>query len=219
MAAAAVAYLAASVSFPYWIARAYGVDLARTGSGKLGGSNLGQSVSPLAGLVGGLLDSLKGFFGVLLPRAIGLPLETQLLCGIVAIAGQMWPLFHRFDGGRGNAAGWAFALAADPIAAVIMLVPVGTAVLLRSLVRPHPTKLVPIGALASFAVFPAVIWEMEGTTPTVVAGLAVLVLIVMRRVTAGLRADLATGAPPARVLANRVFFDRSELQERGIVAL
>jgi hypothetical protein len=56
-------------------------------------------------------------------------------------------------------------------------------------------------------------------TPTVVAGLVVFALIVVRRLTAGLREDLATGAPLARVLANRAMYDRSELQERGIVAI
>jgi hypothetical protein len=45
------------------------------------------------------------------------------------------------------------------------------------------------------------------------------VLIVMRRLTAGLGEDLATGAPAARVILNRALFDRSELQERGLVAI
>jgi hypothetical protein len=64
-----------------------------------------------------------------------------------------------------------------------------------------------------------VIWEQEGTTPPVVAGLAILALIVLRRVTAGLGEDLATGAPAARVLANRALFDRSELQQLGVVGI
>jgi hypothetical protein len=54
-------------------------------------------------------------------------------------------------------------------------------------------------------------------TPTVVAGLLVLGLILIRRITAGLRADVATGAPLPRVLANRALYDRSELQQRGLV--
>jgi len=41
----------------------------------------------------------------------------------------------------------------------------------------------------------------------------------MRRLTAGLSEDLATGAPATRVLLNRALFDRSELQERGLVAI
>jgi len=218
-AAVAFAYLAGSVSFPYWVARLRGVDLRAVGSRKLGGSNLWKSVGPAEGVVGGLLDAAKGFATVLLARAIGFPLEVQLLCGIVAVCGQMWPLFHGFDGGRANSAGWGVALASDPIAFVIMMLPVLAAVAMRVPVRPRPSRILPLAALLSFAVFPAVIWEQEGTTPTVVAGLVILGLIVVRRITAGLGDDLATGAPPARVLANRALYDRSELQQRGVVGI
>ena len=43
-----VTYLAASVSFPYWVARAYGVDLRAVGERKLGGGNLAKTSSPRA---------------------------------------------------------------------------------------------------------------------------------------------------------------------------
>lgn len=221
MAALAVllAYLGGSVSAPYWIGRLRGVDLRTTGSRKLGGSNLWKSVGPLEGTIGGLLDAAKGLAAVILARAAGLPLEVQLACGLAAICGQSWPLFHGLDGGRANAAGWGFALAVDPIAFLIMMAPMLAAIAIRATVRPQPTRVIPIASLCSFAVFPAVIWEQEGTTPAVVAGLALLALIVARRITAGLAADLATGAAPARVIANRLLFDRSELQQRGTVAI
>ena len=128
-------------------------------------------------------------------------------------------MFHRFDGGRANATGWGFAIAADPIAAVIMGVPLYVGLLAVRLVHPRPTRLLPLASLLSFAIFPAVIWEQEGVTRAVVAGLVVLALILVRRITAGIREDLATGAPLARVLANRAIYDRSELQERGVVAI
>jgi glycerol-3-phosphate acyltransferase PlsY len=221
MAAVAVllAYLAGSVSFPYWVARLRGVDLRTVGSHKLGGSNLWKSVGPSEAIVGGVLDAAKGFVAVVVARALGLPLEVQLACGIAAIVGQMWPVFHGFDGGRANSAGWGFALAVDPVAFVIMMLPVLAAIAMRLAVRPRPSRVLPLASLLSFGVFPAVIWEQEGTTPVVVAGLVVLALIVVRRVTAGLGQDLATGAPPARVLANRALFDRSELQQRGVVGI
>lgn len=218
-AAVIVTYVASSVSFPYWIARAKGIDLRTTGSRKLGGSNLGKVVSPLHGVAGGLLDGAKGFAAVVIARELGLALETQLLCGLAAITGQMWPVFHRFDGGRANATAWGFALAADFIAFFISWIPVVAAALLRITVRPRPKRLLPIAALASYAVFPAVIWEQQGLTPTVVAGVAALALVLVRRLTAGIRDDLATGAPPTRVIANRALFDRSELQERGLVPI
>ena len=214
-----LSYLAGSVSVPYWIARRAGVDLRAAGSRKLGGSNLWRTVGPLAGLVGGVLDAAKGFVAVLAGSAAGLGTETALACGVAAVAGQLWPVFHRFDGGRANATGWGFAIAADPPAAVAMAIPVLTAAGLRLLTRPRSSRIVPLAALCSFAVWPAVIWEQQGTTAAVVAGAAVFALVLMRRLTADLREDLATGAPALRVLWNRALFDRSELQERGLVPL
>jgi acyl phosphate:glycerol-3-phosphate acyltransferase len=221
MAAVAVllSYLVGSISFPYWVARLRGVDLRAVGSRKLGGSNLWKSVGPGEAIVGGLLDAAKGFVAVVVARALGLPVEVQLACGIAAVLGQMWPVFHRFDGGRANSAGWGVGLAVDPIAFLIMMLPVLAAIAMRVAVRPRPSRVLPLAALLSFAVFPAVIWEQDGTTPVVVAGLVILGLIVVRRVTAGLGEDLATGAPAARVLANRALFDRTELQQRGVVGI
>ena len=217
--AVVVTYLLCSISFPYWVARANGVDLRAVGERKLGGGNLVKSVGLAHGIVGGVLDGAKGFLAVVVARSLGLPLEEQLACGIAALVGQMWPVFHQFDGGRANATGWGFAIAADPIAAVIMGIPLYLSLVAVRVVRPRPTRLLPLASILSFAIFPGVIWEQEGTTPTVVAGLVVLGLILIRRLTAGLRADLATGAPLARVLANRAMYDRSELQERGVVAI
>jgi glycerol-3-phosphate acyltransferase PlsY len=219
IAAVVVTYLLCSISFPYWVARAYGVDLRAVGERKLGGSNLAKSVGLPQGILGGTLDGAKGFFAVVVARSLGLDLDTQLACGIAALVGQMWPVFHQFDGGRANATGWGFALAADPIAALVMGIPLYLSLLVVRMVHPRPTRLLPLASLLSFAIFPAVIWEQEGTTPTVVAGLVVLTLIVVRRITAGLRDDLTTGAPLARVLANRAMYDRSELQQRGVVAI
>ncbi|HUG55775.1 MAG TPA: glycerol-3-phosphate acyltransferase [Candidatus Limnocylindrales bacterium] len=217
--AVVAAYLVSSVSFPYWIARRRGVDLRSAGSRKLSGTNLARAAGVPLGIAGGILDAAKGFYAVAIAQWAGLPLETQVACGVAAVAGQMWPVFHRFDGGRANATGWGFALAVDPIAALVMAVPVVFAALLRLAVAPRPTRILPLGALLSFAVWPAVIWEAEGLTARVLGGLAVLMLIVARRITAGLRGDLATGAPLPRVLANRALYDRSELQERGVVGI
>ena len=217
--AVVVSYLVGSISFPYWIARAKGIDLRAFGSRKLGGSNLAKAVTPLHGVAGGVLDGAKGFAAVVLSGALGFPLETQLLCGLAAIAGQMWPVFHQFDGGRANATAWGFQLAADWIAFFIGWIPVVVAAALRITVQPRPKRLLPLANLLSYAVFPAVIWEQEGVTATVLAGIAALGLVVVRRLTAGLGEDLATGAPRAKVIVNRALFDRSELQERGLVAI
>ncbi len=214
-----LSYLGGSVSFPAVLARARGIDLRRTGSRKLSGSNLIRQAGAPLGITAGVLDGLKGLAAVLLARWLGLPLEVQLAAGIGAVAGQLWPIFHGFDGGRANATGWGFCVGVDGLAALIMAVPVVSSLVLRAAIPAHPTRLLPIGALASFFVWPTVIWEHEGTMPQVVAGLVVLTLILLRRISAGLAADCATGAPLWRILANRALFDRSELQERGTVSI
>jgi len=94
--AVVLSYLAGSVSFPYWVARARGVDLRAVGSRKLGGSNLWKSVGPGEAIVGGLLDAAKAFVAVVVARAVDLPLEVQLACGIAAIVGQIAEVHDRF---------------------------------------------------------------------------------------------------------------------------
>ena len=84
-----VTYVLSSLSFPWLVAGRYGVDLRTTGSRKLGGSNLVKTVGVLPGIAGGLLDAAKGFAAVLVARALGLPLDVQLACGLAANVGKM----------------------------------------------------------------------------------------------------------------------------------
>lgn len=217
--AVAAAYLLGSISFPWLIAWWHGIDLRSVGSRKLGGSNLASVMGVRWGVTGGLLDALKGALVVLGAAALGLPVEIRVLCGLAAVAGQMWPILHDLEGGRANATGWGVLVALDPIAAAIAAIPLLAAVAARYTIRPRPSRLVPLSALLTFLVWSAVIWEIDGVTPTVVGGVVILGLVVIRRLTAGLEDDLRTGAPPARVFLNRALYDRTELQERGSVPI
>lgn len=217
--AVVVAYLLGSISFPWLIAWWHGIDLRAVGSRKLGGSNLVSVIGLRWGVTGGLLDAVKGALVVWGAAAIGLPVETRVLCAVAAVAGQMWPVFHDLDGGRANATGWGAIVALDPIAGAIAAIPLLAAVAARYLVKPRPTRLVPLASILTFLVWSATIWEIDGVTATVVGGLAIFALVLMRRITADLDEDLATKAPLRRVLVNRALFDRSELQEQGTVPL
>lgn len=215
--AVVLAYFLGSISFPWLVAWWHGIELRTVGSRKLGGSNLAAVLGVRWGAVGGALDCVKGALVVWLAAALGLPVETRVLCAIAAVAGQMWPIFHDLDGGRANATGWGALVALDVLAASIAAVPLGVAVAARSLVRPRPTRIVPLAALLTFAVWTAAIRETLGMTPTVAGGLVIFALILIRRLTADVVADLRTGAPLRRVLLNRALYDRSELQERGAI--
>lgn len=217
--AVVASYLIASISFPWLIAWWHGVDLRAVGSRKLGGSSLASVMGVRWGAAGGLLDAAKGALVVWAAAALGLPAETRVLCALAAVAGQMWPIFHDLDGGRANATGWGAVIALDVIAALIAAIPLVAAAAARFLMTPSPTRVVPLAALLTFLVWSATIWEIEGVTPTVVGGLLIFALVLVRRLSADLAQDLATGAPLKKVLLNRALYDRSELQERGAVPL
>ncbi|MBI2774330.1 MAG: glycerol-3-phosphate acyltransferase [Chloroflexi bacterium] len=213
--AAAFAYLLGSISFPWLIAWWHGIDLRKAGAGKLGGSDLVRAVGRPWGVTGGLLDFAKGAVAVLIAAALGLPVEMRVVCALAVVAGQMWPLFHDLDGGRGNATGWGAMLVLDLAASAVAVIPLAAAVAMRRLVRPRPTRVVPLASLLTFLVWPAAIWETSGPPALVVGGLLLFVLILVRRLTARIRADLATGARLPIVLLDRALFDRTALQQRG----
>jgi len=215
--AVVAAYLIGSISFPWLIAWWHGIDLRSVGSRKLGGGNLASVLGVRHGVLGGGLDALKGALVILMAAALGLPVEIRVLCGIAAVAGQIWPVFHDLDGGRANATGWGVVLVLDIIAASIAAIPLVLAVVMRYRVRPPPRRVVPLASILTFLVWSAVIYEIDGVTPTVVGGLVIFALVLVRRLTAGLGDDLRTRASLFRILLNRALYDRSELQESGAV--
>jgi acyl phosphate:glycerol-3-phosphate acyltransferase len=212
-------YLLGSVSFPWIVAWWHGIDLRAVGSHKLGGGNLTSALGLRWGAIGGVLDALKGAVAVWTAARFGLPVEMQVLCALAVVAGQMWPIFHDLDGGRANSTGWGALVALDIRAALVAALVLGAAAVARVGVRPPPTRIVPVAALLTFVVWCAVVRADAGPGALVVGGLAILALVLVRRITAGLTSDLATGAPLWPTLVDRALFDRSALQEQGVIGI
>ena len=213
-------YLVASLSFPQLIAHAHGIDLHEVGTRNLGGGNLGRAVGPIQGLTGGLLDALKSPLAMLAADALGATREVQLACGVVAVAAQQWPLWHRFDGGRGNAPAMALFIAASLRAALltapIVLAGLAWGVVQRVRGRRRVYSLgTPLGMLAGFVAYPLFALLATDDLATALAATLVTVLVVVRRLTAGLRADLRLSRDVSGILLRRLLFDSSEAQRRG----
>ena len=107
-AAVFAAYLLGSLSFAVVVSRAMGLADPRTfGSKNPGATNVLRSGSKAAAVVTLLLDAAKGWLPVVLVRWFGAPygLEegTQALVGLAAFLGHLWPVFFRFQGGKGVA--------------------------------------------------------------------------------------------------------------------
>lgn len=106
--ATVAAYLLGSLAFAVLVSKVMGLADPRTfGSKNPGATNVLRSGSKAAAIVTLLLDALKGFVPVLLVRLYGKPygLEdgTVALVALAAFLGHLYPVFFRFQGGKGVA--------------------------------------------------------------------------------------------------------------------
>ena len=102
------AYLLGSLSFAVIVTRAMGMRDPRTyGSKNPGATNVLRSGSKVAAVVTLVLDAVKGWLPVALVAWFGKPhgMEegTMALVGLAAFLGHLWPVFFRFEGGKGVA--------------------------------------------------------------------------------------------------------------------
>ncbi|MES2940822.1 MAG: glycerol-3-phosphate 1-O-acyltransferase PlsY [Pseudomonadota bacterium] len=102
------AYLVGSLAFAVIVSRAMGLSDPRTfGSRNPGATNVLRSGSKAAAIVTLLLDACKGLVPVLLVKAFGRPYgleeNTIALVGLAAFLGHLYPVFFRFQGGKGVA--------------------------------------------------------------------------------------------------------------------
>ena len=65
---AVIAYLLGSLPTGYWVARAYGINIQKMGSGNIGTTNVLRSVGKIPALIVVIIDPLKGTLAVLLAQ-------------------------------------------------------------------------------------------------------------------------------------------------------
>ncbi|QDL38770.1 glycerol-3-phosphate 1-O-acyltransferase PlsY [Rhodoferax sediminis] len=106
--AAVAAYLIGSLSFAVIVSRVMGLKDPRSyGSKNPGATNVLRSGSKAAAVATLVLDAVKGWLPVMLVRWFGQPYGlgdgTVALVGLAAFAGHLWPVFFKFEGGKGVA--------------------------------------------------------------------------------------------------------------------
>lgn len=102
------AYFVGSLSFAVIVSRLMGLSDPRTyGSRNPGATNVLRSGSKPAAVVTLLLDAAKGWLPVALiawyGKAWGLEEGTLAMAGLAAFVGHLFPVFFRFQGGKGVA--------------------------------------------------------------------------------------------------------------------
>ncbi len=111
------AYLIGSVSFAVIVSRAFGLpDPHEYGSGNPGATNVLRTGNKKAAMLTLAGDGLKGLVAVLLAQWLspltGAPAWVVPAAALAVFLGHLFPVFHRFAGGKGvaTAAGIVFAL-------------------------------------------------------------------------------------------------------------
>ena len=115
--AAVFAYLMGSVSFAVVVSRVMGLADPRSyGSNNPGATNVLRSGNKAAALLTLVLDGVKGWLPVYavvhFGAAYGLGQGSVAMVALAAFVGHVWPVFFRFQGGKGvaTAAGVLFGL-------------------------------------------------------------------------------------------------------------
>lgn len=114
------AYLIGSVSFALVSSRLFGLADPRTyGSGNPGATNVLRSGNKKAALMTLVGDAAKGWVVVWAGMQYGSQWElgaTAVACGSLAVfIGHLWPVFSRFQGGKGVATALGVLLGVNPL--------------------------------------------------------------------------------------------------------
>ena len=149
----AAGYLVGSIPFGVLVSRrAAGVDPRSVGSGNIGASNVTRSAGQAAGAATLALDAAKAAVPMLLARPLlerlgaspGAAEAWSVGVGLAAFAGHLWPVWLRFQGGKGVATALGVFLVLAPLPSLLAVVTFGVAFGL--------TRIAAVGSLAGTAV-------------------------------------------------------------------
>ena len=200
------AYLLGSAPTAYLVAKwRRGIDIRQYGSGNVGIANLLRLTSKRITIPVIIFDIAKGLVIVWVAKLIGLDVIPQVAIGLAAIIGHDWPVFLRFNGGRGllTTLGAAFIL---PL--INDSIPWGIIVFLVTMVVAWRVfHNIPVGILTGIAALPLVSWGVGEPPPISLGLVAMLLIMVFRRLTAP-RTLLTASVTPGQLFVNRLLFDR-----------
>ena len=174
------AYLIGSVSFAVVTSRCFGLpDPHGYGSGNPGATNVLRTGNRMAAALTLVGDGAKGWLAVFLAQTLapsfGVPAWTVPAVALAVFIGHIFPVFHKFAGGKGmaTAAGIVFALHW----------PLGLALGSLWLVMAFGFKISSVAALTTAALLPLGAFYFFGNGPTAWAMVAIALLLFWRHKT------------------------------------
>lgn len=175
--AVVLAYLLGSVSFGVVISKLFGLADPRSfGSGNPGATNVLRTGNKLAAVLVLIGDALKGFVAVFaarwLARDYGLDEVAIALVAVAVFCGHLYPVWHRFQGGKGVATAAGVLLAINGW--------FGLATLLTWLIIAFFFRYSSLAALISALFAPMYYIFLFGMNVTSLAVLAISLLLIWR---------------------------------------
>ena len=121
--AVVIAYLLGSIPSAVWIGKGFhNIDVREHGSGNAGTTNTIRVLGWITGIPVLLIDITKGWLAAMLPvflhlavHGSALMINLQMITGVVAIIGHIFPVFAGFRGGKGVATVFGVFLALQPL--------------------------------------------------------------------------------------------------------
>jgi glycerol-3-phosphate acyltransferase PlsY len=167
------AYLIGSISSAIIICRLMGLpDPREQGSGNPGATNVMRIGGKKAAAITLLGDLLKGLCPVYGANLLGAPGELLAITGLAAFMGHLYPVFFKFEGGKGVATsigvllGFSWLLGFAFIGTWILIYKIG--------------KISSLSALCASILSPVYAWFIVGDASIVIASVIMMVLLLWR---------------------------------------
>lgn len=114
-----IGYLVGSIPTGYLIAKAYGVEIQKVGSGNIGATNVLRAIGPGPAILVAVMDPLKGFLATIFPVLLGLGPWGVALTALATVLGNNFNIFLGLRGGKGVATSLGAFLAVNPLVTVL----------------------------------------------------------------------------------------------------
>ena len=116
------AYLIGSISFGIIFSKLFGLPDPRTvGSGNIGATNIARSGKKLPAILTLLGDAFKGWLPVWFALQTDMLMWVVAAVGLAVFFGHLYPIYHKFKGGKGVATALGVMLAVSPLLALACL--------------------------------------------------------------------------------------------------
>ena len=200
-----VAYLLGSVPAAYLAAKWFrGIDIRQYGTGNVGASNVLSVTSKWLAIPVTIFDIGKGALTIWVAQLLELGAAQQVAVGIITVIGHNWPVFLRFQGGRGIF---------TTLGVITMLSPWLGLIITAIAYSMIPFRQLALGVLLALASIPIFSWffpqqlDVEERLP-ITLGLLVLFLIAVLKRLVVPRTPLSKSVPTGQLFINRLLFDR-----------